>query len=45
MPAPEESLMKVLPLLLLESSIPILTFQPGSLHSPWGLPPQWFVDT
>jgi hypothetical protein len=42
--APEESLMKILPLLLLESSMPILIFQLGSLHSPWELQPQRFVN-
>jgi hypothetical protein len=36
---------EVLLLLLLASSMQILTFQPGSLHSPWGLQPQRFVDT
>jgi hypothetical protein len=37
-------LMKVLPLLLRASSMPILTFQPGSLHSSWGVQSQRFVD-
>jgi hypothetical protein len=41
---PGESLMKVLPLLLLASSMPILTFQSGSLHSPGELQPQRFFN-
>jgi hypothetical protein len=31
--------------LLLASLMPILAFQPRSLHSPWGLQPQRFDDT
>jgi hypothetical protein len=42
---PEESVVKILRPLVLASSLPILTFQPGSLHSPWELQPQQFVDT
>jgi hypothetical protein len=42
---PEENLMKILPLLLLASSIPILIVQPRSLHRPWALQAQRFVDT